>query len=239
LLRRLGYSLFFLIVFLGLVSVVCPVSAETRGTYAYDWADILTSGEEETINQFCLSVDENTTAEIVVVTLENLDDYGGDINLARVTIFNEVPLGGVTGIGKAGVDNGVLVVVAMNEREWGIEVGYGVEGDLTDSESGRIGRDIIAANFGEEQYFNGLYQAVQTIAVEIGYTGPVEVFDDSWPIDEWLPYLIIIGFVAMAVFSFIMRRYGRTGGRWGGTTHRGGRGGGGGSSGGGGARGRW
>jgi uncharacterized protein len=241
-LRRLSCPLFFLIVVLGLVSVVSPVSAATRGTYVYDGADILTSEQEEMINQFCLRADENTTAEIVVVTLANLDDYGGDINVARVQIFNDVSLGGVTGIGKAGKDNGVLVVVAMSEREWGIEVGYGLEGDLTDSESGRIGRDIIVAYFGDENYFDGLYRAVQAIAVEIGYAGPVDVSDDSWTIEEWLPWIIIIGFAAMAIVSFVLSRYRRTSGGWGGSTYRGSGGGGrggGGRSGGGGARGKW
>jgi uncharacterized protein len=244
--RQLSRLQFFLVLFIGFSLVVSPVSAATRGIYVYDWAGILTSEQEETINQFCLSVDENTTAEIVVVSLANLDDYGGDINQARETIFNDVSLGGVTGIGKAGKDNGVLVVVAMSEREWGIEVGYGLEGDLTDSESGRIGRDIIAANFGDENYFDGLYEAVQTIAVEIGYTGHIDVSDDSWPIEEWLPWIIIIGFAAIAIISFVLSRYRRTSGGWGGSTYRGGGGGGGrggggggGRSGGGGARGKW
>jgi len=72
-----------------------------RPTYVYDRANILDAQTETTINNYCEEVDRNSTAEIVVVTLTNLDDYGGgsDTAVARNKIFNDEPLSGVKEIG--------------------------------------------------------------------------------------------------------------------------------------------
>ena len=83
-----------------------------------------------------------------------------DITQLGVYIFNELPLdtpsGPVVGIGKKGKDNGVLVLVAMEEREWRIEVGYGLEGYITDVESNRIAQDYLVPKFQEGNYGEGL-----------------------------------------------------------------------------------
>ena len=69
-----------------------------RPTYVYDRANILDAQTEATINNYCEAVDRNSTAEIVVVTLTNLDSYGGgsDTAVARNKIFNDEPLSGVS-----------------------------------------------------------------------------------------------------------------------------------------------
>jgi uncharacterized protein len=223
----------------------------------YDFAYLLDDVDVEVIESLCRDIEQETTAEIVVVTLENLDEYDGDINLARLRIFNDVSLDGVKGIGKAGKDNGILIVVAFDEREWGIEVGYGLEGDLTDSEAGRIGREIIAPYFRDGEYYYGLFIAVATIGEEIGYD--VENFEpldsgsgldivDILLEDDWSYFIIWLlsgeGWeIALAFIILIIvliwlfggtRRRGRS--WWSGG---GGGSGGGGRSGGGGARGRW
>ena len=84
-----------------------------RPTYVYDRANILDAQTETTINNYCEAVDSNSTAEIVVVTLTNLDSYGGgsDTAAARYKIFNDEPLSGVKGIGDKEKDNGVLLVL--------------------------------------------------------------------------------------------------------------------------------
>ena len=71
-------------------------------------------------------------------------------------------------IGSRGKDNGVLVVVALQERRVRIEVGGGVEGGLTDAQSGRIIRGTIAPAFREKRYGEGLYAAGQQILGALG-----------------------------------------------------------------------
>jgi len=141
----------------------------------YDYAYLLDEYEEAAIESLLMDVDNATGNEIVVVTLVNLDEFNGDIDMARYRYFNDIPLEGVTGIGKKELNNGVLIIVAWDESEWGLEVGYGLEGELTDSETGRIARKSIVPYFGEGDYYTGLFVCSALVAEEIGYD--VERFD--------------------------------------------------------------
>ena len=138
--KLLILTIFFLLVASASIAQVQAL----RPTYVYDRANILDEQTETTINNYCEAVDRNSTAEIVVVTLTNLDGYGGgsDTAVARNKIFNDESLSGVKGIGDKEKDNGVLLVLVVagsdGKPHSGIEVGYGLEGNLTDGRSGRI-----------------------------------------------------------------------------------------------------
>jgi len=124
------------------------------------------------IEEYLLDVDKNTTAEIVVYVVDSLYGHGitkdgteiNDIVQLGVYIFNDLPLdtpsGPVVGIGKKGKDNGVLVLVAIEDREWRIEVGYGLEGYITDIESSNIAKDYLVPKFQEGNYGEGLADTV-------------------------------------------------------------------------------
>ncbi len=71
------------------------------------------------------------------------------------------------GIGADAKDNGVLLLVVMNDRQARIEVGRGLEGDLTDSESGRIIRSVMAPQFKNGNYATGIEKAIQSIAAQV------------------------------------------------------------------------
>ena len=218
------------------------------------------------IESYLLEVDKNTTAEIVIYVLDSLFGHGitkdgteiNDITQLGVYIFNELPLdtpsGEVVGIGKKGKDNGVLVLVAMEEREWRIEVGYGLEGYITDVESNRIAQDYLVPKFQEGKYGEGLASTVIGLSLEIPNVTETEkmptrgryVYDNAEsPIDEevpwWVIFLVVIFVIFMITFGGRLGG-GRTGGGWGGSRGGGGRsggGGGGGRSGGGGSGGKW
>ena len=233
----------FLIVLLAVVPVSL-VRAGSRPGYVYDYAGLLDEFEYQALESLCKDVDDLTTNEIVVITLQDLSGFEGDIDLARYEYFNKEELDGVIGIGKTGKDNGVLIIVAFMENFWGIEVGYGLEGDLTDSEAGRIGRNALAPQFEEGEYYYGLFFAVASVAEELGYdvdgfdlgsqTEDLDfidiLFDGDWGTLLWWLFSgsggagsIIIVLVILAIFGvgYAVRR--RSGGR----------------SGGGGASGRW
>jgi hypothetical protein len=205
------------------------------------------------IEYYALQVDEETTAEIVVVVLQSLTGHGitggdgneiTDIVPLGVYIFNELPLetydgNTVVGIGKEGKDNGVLILIAIDERQWRIEVGYGLEGDITDLESNRITQDYLVPELSGGNYGEGLYYTVVAIANEIpvsnqtdnGVRGVYYYEQDTSP--EEIPFwetdwFILAIVVLMILFGFsvgipVFRRGGRRG--------SGGRSGGGGSSG--------
>lgn len=71
------------------------------------------------------------------------------------------------GIGQDAKDNGVLLLVAKDDRKVRIEVGRGLEGDLTDAESNRIIRNVIAPEFRKGNYASGVSQAVTSIANQV------------------------------------------------------------------------
>jgi uncharacterized protein len=219
-----------------LLLIVVPVNAGSRPGYVYDYAYMLDEYEAAVITQLCNDVDNATTAEIVVVTLPNLDAYGGDINVARVTIFNDVALDGVTGIGKAGKDNGVLIVVSLEERRWGIEVGYGLEGTITDSKSGRIGR-VMEPRLAHGDYYTALYSGAAEVATLIGFNvdgympspyvsepDPLTVITSGdwsflvwWIFNSGSPEIIVIAVLAVLAIILLSRaRFGGGGGRSGG-----------------------
>jgi uncharacterized protein len=218
------------------------------------------------IESYLLEVDKNTTAEIVIYVVDSLYGHGitkdgtelNDIVQLGVYIFNELPLdtpsGPVVGIGKKGKDNGVLVLVAMEEREWRIEVGYGLEGYITDVESYRIAEDYLVPKFQEGLYGEGLKSTVEALAKEIPNVDKTEqmstrgryVYDNAEPpADEEIPWWVIALIVIFVIVIISVGgrlgggRVGRWGGRGGGGGRSGGGGGGGGRSGGGGSGGRW
>jgi uncharacterized protein len=79
-------------------------------------------------------------------------------------------------LGARGKDNGVLVLVAVQDRKVRIEVGGGIEGGLTDVQSGRIIRDAIRPAFREQRYGEGLYTAGVQILSAMGAL-PAEVVE--------------------------------------------------------------
>lgn len=82
---------------------------------------------------------------------------GEPIENAARDVFNTIK------IGNAQQDNGVLLLIAKNDRKMRIEVGYGLEGDLTDIKSGRIIRNILAPHFKNDEYYTGIALAQNEI----------------------------------------------------------------------------
>lgn len=75
-------------------------------------------------------------------------------------------------VGRRGRDNGLLLLVALKERQVRIEVGYGLESKVTDADAGRIIRDDIAPAFRAGRYADGLSAAVDALTSLIGTPGP-------------------------------------------------------------------
>lgn len=220
------------------------------------------------IESYLLDVDMNTTAEIVIYVVDSLYGHGikkdetelNDIVQLGVYIFNEMeldtPSGRVVGIGKKGKDNGVLVLIAMEEREWRIEVGYGLEGYITDVESYRIAQDYLVPKFQEGNYGEGLANTVIALALNIPEVNDNEkmstrgryVYDatdssfNGEEVPDWVIILIVIFVIVIISFGGRLGGGRIGGGGWGrssGGSRSGGGGGGGGRSGGGGSGGKW
>ncbi len=120
-----------------------------------DQANILSPSEEEQLTAIVAGVEQKSTDQIVIVTVGSLqgvtiEDYG-------------VQLGRHWGIGQAGKDNGVLLIVAPNERKVRIEVGYGLEGVLPDALAGLIIQRRILPFFKKGDLPGGIRAGVEDI----------------------------------------------------------------------------
>lgn len=176
--------------------------------------------------------EKDTTNQIVVATLSSLRGYA-------IADYG-YQLGRHWGIGQEDKNNGVLLIIAPTEREVRIEVGYGLEGDLTDAISKTIIEKEILPNFRQNDLPGGINAGVTAILAVLG--GEYEPATKSK-----MPQTILI-MMLLFVFIFIhellsrlfgRKRKGSRGGIGSGSGRSGGFRGGGGSFGGGGASGGW
>ncbi len=110
------------------------------------------------------------------------------------------------GIGTATKDNGVLLLIVMDERKVRIEVGRGLEGDLTDAESSRIIRNVLAAQFRNGAYEKGVEQTVQSIAHQVeGKADPASETSQSSKSLDWT-WIFFFGFWILPWLGSVLAR---------------------------------
>ena len=120
-----------------------------------DQAGLLTADATQQLTRLLEQHEQETGNQIVVVTLsslqnETIEDYG-------------YRLGRHWGIGQAERNNGVLLIVAADDRKVRIEVGYGLEGTLTDARSNGIIQQVILPQFRNNHYSEGILLGAQAI----------------------------------------------------------------------------
>ncbi|WP_251977203.1 TPM domain-containing protein [Salinicola avicenniae] len=146
---------------LALVSMAqaAPEFPELSGRVV-DNAELLSDGDRSRLSDMLAAHEAATGEQVVVVTLpdlqgEAIESYG-------------YQLGRHWGIGQEGEDNGALLIVAMQERQVRIEVGYGLEGRLTDAQSSAIIQQIITPAFQQGNFSAGILQGTQAMIEVLG-----------------------------------------------------------------------
>ncbi len=158
-----------LMLFMLVVSVSWAVTIPKRpSNYVVDLANIVDNTTEAKMNGYLKELEQKTSAQLVVLTVtslegESLEDFS--INIAH----NQWKLG------QKGKDNGVLLVIAIKDRKYRIEVGYGLEGVLPDSLVGSIGRQIMVPYFKKGDYSNGIFATTLAMANEIASDAGVKI----------------------------------------------------------------
>lgn len=226
-------------------SAADPTFPQLTGRVVDD-AGILSPATRERLAAMLAREEQKTGNQVVVVTLKSLqgdtiEDYG-------------YQLGRHWGIGQKGKDNGAILLIAPNDRRARIEVGYGLEGQLTDAQCRIIIERAILPAFRRGDYDAGVLAGTAAIldvlgGVQVTQAVPAEHGGGSVPAGLliWLAFLVffvlIRGFF-WPLFFLPMGPWGGRGGFYGGTGFGGGFSGGGfsgggGSFGGGGASGGW
>lgn len=122
------------------------------------------------------------------------------------------------GIGEQGKDNGALILVVKNDRKMRIEVGRGLEGDLTDVRASRIIRDVLTPAFRKGDFAGGLEEAVDSIQKAISAQADPKLeaaaSTDKTSFGSWaeLGFFILVG--ALSVLSWVASMLGRSKSWW-------------------------
>ncbi len=226
------------IIVLAVGLLTLPVAAHAQGPdfpqltgRVVDEAEILNTTQEAKLAARLESHEKETTNQVVVATLSSLRGYA-------IADYG-YQLGRHWGIGQKDKNNGVLLIVAPNERKVRIEVGYGLEGDLTDAISKSIIEREILPKFRQNDYPAGIDAGVATILAVLSgeYTPPAKP-----RVPMIIIVLVILGvgiWLQDLLTGFARLASGGGGKRGSGGRSGGGFGGGGGSFGGGGASGGW
>ncbi|MFZ7104020.1 MAG: TPM domain-containing protein [Peptococcaceae bacterium] len=204
--------------------------------YVQDFAEMISSPMEQSILKAAREIEDRTGAQISIVTLESLE--GRDIETYSNELFRK------WGIGDKDKENGILFLAAENEKEFRIEVGYGLEGRINDAKAGDILRNIIPY-FQKGDLDSGFALAFNSLAQEISQEYPDANQEKTQngkaaKIPWWAQLLGIALLIYLAIFHpdiLMLLIYTLSRGNMGGSG--GSRRGGGGSSGGGGASGGW
>ena len=169
-----------------------------------DYAQVIDPAYQQKINAAGQQLWQKTGVAVVVATLPSLDNES--IEEAAARLYR------AWGIGKKGVDRGALILVAVKERRVRIEVGYGLEGSLTDARAGQIRDQVLVPQLREGRYGQGLYEGFSAIAqiaasqakVEMTGLAPVKVPPSqesgygSWGAWGIIIFLVVIYILAKA-----------------------------------------
>jgi uncharacterized protein len=124
-------------------------------TSVYDYANILSDSEKKEFENKLIKYSDSTTTQIVFISIESLK--GENIGLLAPKWAH------TWGIGQKKEDNGVIILLAKNERKIWISPGYGVEDRLTAGITGEIVRNYIIPEFKTGSYYNGLNKGADAI----------------------------------------------------------------------------
>lgn len=123
--------------------------------YVNDFAGMLTSDQRQSLETKISNFEQETSNELSVVTIPSLN--GDSIENFAVKLFEDWDMG------KKGKDNGVLLLIARDDRQMRIEVGYGLEGALTDADSFWIIQKALRPAFQGGDYYGGINAGVNAI----------------------------------------------------------------------------
>ena len=127
-----------------------------QDSWVTDMAELFSPESEAKLNQMITALEKATGDEIAVVTVSDTKPSASPKAFAT-ELFN------TWGIGKKGVDNGLLFLVSKNERRTEIETGYGLEAILPDAQVGSILRTQVTPYFKQGNFDTGIVKGTQTI----------------------------------------------------------------------------
>ena len=171
--------------------------------YVEDKAGIVSADYEQRLNGLLRELEQKTGVQFIVLTVNST----GGVPIEQYSI----ELAEQWKLGQKGKDNGFLLTVAVKDRKYRLEVGYGLEGFLTDQYCGRVGRDVLVPEMKRGRYSEGIYQVtlavvdkiaehykVQLSGMPSGYQAPVRRGRGMPCCFQFFP-LLLFAFIALSI----------------------------------------
>lgn len=178
--------------------------------FVNDFADVIDDDVENEIQSIGASLYNQTTAQVVVVTVDSLDGY--DVSEYALELGRE------WGVGSSETNNGVVLLMSVDDRQVTIQVGYGLEGCLPDGKTGRILDNYAIPFLRNDDFSTGLSETYKAIVSVVCEEYSVEL--DEYNLDNYdyeyeheyeyemsyeeLTVIIIIAFTVISLIIFII-----------------------------------
>lgn len=159
---------------------------------------VLSESDVAWLNQIIAQLEEKTNVQIAVVAVQDFDEHAGVFDFA-LQLFR------TWGIGKARADNGLLLFVATNRREYRFITGYGLEGLLPDAALKKIGDNYLVPAFKEGAYGSGITNALTAIAGYLSQSGNEKELDQLMLKQKHVekPWMETLGICALIILAAI------------------------------------
>lgn len=169
--------------------------------YVTDLADLLSLDEEEQIEQWLWQTESRNGVEIAVVTINSISDYPGSANQSIESFAHD--LFNKYGIGNLPKNDGVLLLVAKNDRKARIELGKKYS-RLRDRDAEAIMQNVIVAHFKKQQYADGITDGVKAIMLEFAGAR----VGMNWTLIVLLVAVPVVTLIAISLFQNGKRGWG-------------------------------
>lgn len=176
----------------------------------YDYIGLLSKGQKDALENKLVRYSDTTSTQIVIAIISSTNGEGVDMVGAK--------WGQKWGVGQAREDNGIIILLARDDRKVDINTGYGIESIISDRDAERIINRVMIPQFKKGNYYAGLDGGVDALidGLEGNFTGTREL-DSAFPIQ---PILMFLFFVVILII--LSRNNHRGGGRNGGKRRVGG-----------------
>lgn len=199
---KLSFSILFVLLF---VRTVVAFDLPPLTGPVVDTVGVLPQSVQNSLEKILRSENQKGKAQIQVLILKNLQ--GIPIEQASIQIVDKWKLG------TAQADNGILFLISLEDRRLRIEVGQGLEGDLTDVQSQRIIRELVAPRFKQQDYAAGITAGILAIIHAIDPEFSTQEYAQNIPEKLPLPKGFILFFALLVIIIILQRLGGGGGGR--------------------------
>jgi uncharacterized protein len=151
----------FILVFLLTIPAFAEIDVPAKPlNYVVDLAGIISPDADAALNRYLLELEQKTTVQMVILTIKSLE--GNPIEDVSIRIAHDK-----WKLGQKGKDNGILLLVSLQDRRFRFEIGYGLEGILPDGYVSNVEREYLVPYFRQGDYSKGITMATQAIIAKI------------------------------------------------------------------------